>query len=759
MRHIGFVKWFGDYDRYSETESQIGFIRFRKEDIFFHINDFMSNKRPQKGDLVTFELEDDKKTNKPKAISIKLLDDEEDIECIKKLAFNKSLRVSLRALPIYLNKIGFEEAKSLLKAKLSEFDNDTDRKDLISRLSDKFLELSSSLRSYLDYRRHFKLCMSMIKKGNLDEEEKIKLYAEALGSIKYPLPSDQELINLIPVDYLLKYKLIRDKLEIKEHYAICIKLLYNNESDPEFIEEILKEIIDLINLSKFDKQYYLDNLPDFVLIKKEELRKNLSTERHLDICFEVINNDPDKSNIKENIIQEVYNCLSNLSKYNEKYWNKIPSSIINQNKSIRSLIPLHKYIKVIMTLFSDNKIDTDDIILLKEKIITEYESQNYIDFSDLLNNNETKTFLLSKTVFDILPETVRIYLLIHAKENFTNEEITIITSLFSKINSRTREIILNKFTDSFLFKERSLFNFLNPVRKIEILIANNYSLELEWDKLDDKAKLYLLYYSIKSNSSLDFFIPKLKDESVPLQFAIKLLIAKNNQEEKDKYFLEAHDSFQSYVVEKAWEQNLELDFEPLLPTCKPRLVKYCETRPWPTDADKKNATYKVSRAYCPRARKECDLESINSYSFSTYSRLSGARLFADLNIAWKDWSILELLEYSGIEPKVNNLTNSLEYVPKLCGWINRLNEIRERLKCSKCGEPLVPNQKYAKNLARYNMTIASCGRSEDHDTNVYFNHCWNCRGIIDSRESKIRVGGFYKCIHCGKASPPNETHI
>ncbi len=109
MRHIGFVKWFGDYDRYSGTESPIGFIRFRKEDISFHINDLLSNKRPQKGDLVTFELEDDKRTNKPKAISIKLLDDEEDIEHIKKLAF-KSLNVSLRALPVYLNKIDFRRS-------------------------------------------------------------------------------------------------------------------------------------------------------------------------------------------------------------------------------------------------------------------------------------------------------------------------------------------------------------------------------------------------------------------------------------------------------------------------------------------------------------------------------------------------------------------------------------------------------------------------------------------------------------------------
>ncbi len=137
-------------------------------------------------------------------------------------------------------------------------------------------------------------------------------------------------------------------------------------------------------------------------------------------------------------------------------------------------------------------------------------------------------------------------------------------------------------------------------------------------------KLNFIYCTIhvKSNSSLDFFIQKLKDESVPLQFGIKLLIAKNNQEEKDKYFLEGHDSFQSYVVEKAWEQNLELDFEPLLPACKPRLVKYCEARPRPTDEDKKSTSYKISGAYCSRARKECSIESYtNSYSFPTYSNL------------------------------------------------------------------------------------------------------------------------------------------
>ena len=173
----------------------------------------------------------------------------------------------------------------------------------------------------------------------------------------------------------------------------------------------------------------------------------------------------------------------------------------------------------------------------------------------------------------------------------SNEEIPAAVSLIAKLELYYKEILLNKLGDYFLLNERRLFNLLKPSRQIEILINNNYSLEDEWNNLNDNAKLYLFFHSIKTNSNLDFYINKLNDVSIPLQFAIKLLIAKNNQQEKDEYFLECHKNFQNYVVEKAWDQNLDLDFDPLLPSCKPNIVKYCETRPWPTEEDKQKTDH------------------------------------------------------------------------------------------------------------------------------------------------------------------------
>ena len=56
------------------------------------------------------------------------------------------------------------------------------------------------------------------------------------------------------------------------------------------------------------------------------------------------------------------------------------------------------------------------------------------------------------------------------------------------------------------------------------------------------------------------------------------------------------------------------------------------------------------------------------------------------------------------------------------------------------------------------MTVASCSNDIGHDTNIYFNHCWACREIIDSRESQIQVDGFYLCIHCGSGPQQSQTY-
>jgi hypothetical protein len=133
---------------------------------------------------------------------------------------------------------------------------------------------------------------------------------------------------------------------------------------------------------------------------------------------------------------------------------------------------------------------------------------------------------------------------------------------------------------------------------------------------------------------------------------------------------------------------------------------------------------------------------------------SGSRLYPNLKLEWRDWSLAELMSWSGVQPEAEGVKKA-EYVTRLCGWVNRLEEIRERLRCSMCNETLRPNMEYAKNLARYNVTVASCPRG--HDQGVYFNHCWHCKRIIDSRESRERVEGYYVCCWCGSGPPPGAV--
>lgn len=97
------------------------------------------------------------------------------------------------------------------------------------------------------------------------------------------------------------------------------------------------------------------------------------------------------------------------------------------------------------------------------------------------------------------------------------------------------------------------------------------------------------------------------------------------------------------------------------------------------------------------------------------------------------------------------------YATWLAGYVNRLNDIRELMKCSQCGERLSMDRGYALRLARYRGTVGRCRKEHEQ---VYFNHCWHCGGVIDSRESSVSVNELghlppYICIRCG-AGPKND---
>lgn len=280
-----------------------------------------------------------------------------------------------------------------------------------------------------------------------------------------------------------------------------------------------------------------------------------------------------------------------------------------------------------------------------------------------------------------------------------------------------------------------------------------------WGKLSPAIRMLTLFRAAKGGVALPLLDLIESEEQGPVRSALIVAWGRSNPDEGHRVFWRAHRELQDFVVTEAWSSTEPLDMHGLLPECRPRVVRHCEGRPWPEEGEEGE---KVSRAFCPRKNRPCGVRRVDGRTKADNDyNLYGARLYPETDLRWSTWSLAELLAVSGVVPDAGGLglRSPDEYVPKLSGWVNRLNEIRERLACSACGAMMRPNYEYAKNLARYNVTIVSCDGGGGHDQNIYLNHCWSCREIVDSRESSVQdEDGYYICIHCGSGAPKSPSH-
>ena len=332
-------------------------------------------------------------------------------------------------------------------------------------------------------------------------------------------------------------------------------------------------------------------------------------------------------------------------------------------------------------------------------------------------------------------------------------------NLWPSLPHATREKLIQKCFDEGKHVEvavrlcdDTLWASLDPRTQIDLVWQlPDAAFVQNWHRLDDATRVLAIYRAVHEHSRAGLLVAMAGDD-IRFQTALSML-ADIGGKGSDTAFQNGHRLFQDYVVETAWWSTESLDFTPLLPRCYMDWlsgVRHCEGRAWPTEEDRTAGAKRASRAFCPRTRSECQLAS--------EATPDGARIYPLPALPWEEWSLAELMDALNIEPRLPELRSPQEYVPRLSGWINRLNEIRSRLKCSVCGQLMRPHLGYAKNLARYNVTVVSCVRGEGHDNNIYFNHCWGCKAIIDSRESRFRVEGFYICIHCGSGPPESLTY-
>jgi cold shock CspA family protein len=769
MREIGFIKWFGGHKPTGEfdeehmeifKEIKYGFIKpVKGKELFVHKNDIISDISIFYEDLlVTFEIFYDEKKEKYKAIKVKKINDEEDIDLVKSLAFHNGSGFWTQALPAYLDRIDFESATEILFNRLKEESYESIKKEFITNLSDKFLTKFDELRSLLPKRKRFYVCLNMMKALKIDELKKEELIGEALDSLSDEMTLRDIYLREIPKEYLIKKKNLREKLNENEYFSICLEILQEKMKSNDDYSEILDEIGRIC--SKDGNRYYWDKLPEVIFISHPELRQNLSTKRRFEICKNIIDQQSSIGSVDKNIVKEVIECIKDFSWSKEEYWEQLPKESYENESDFRAQLPISMFMNVLLPKYQlasdlDREKYLDEI---REKLLATICGDEYFFQIENAINQLPHELLFHEKIFEILPEKIQIQKLLETFEKNKDEAIRKIRAIIEKSEQYKREELLKVIPKEIYLEENNLLNLLSPINKVEILHLIEPSIIDIWPELNQKEKIYLIYRCLKENVDVVFIIRTEKTEQPLVTFLLTLLNSLIDQNNKSATFNLFHSEFQNFIIEKAWKLDEAIDLEPLLPNCKPSLVNYCEARAWPTEEDRREGQGRISRVFCPRGKRECSFNDQYSYGSSSMfglDHLSGARILPNTNLSWKEWSLIEILKITEINPMLTDLSNSIEYVPRLSGWVNRLNEIRDRLRCSICEMPLVANRMYAKNLARYNSTVASCPAGRPHDDNTYFNHCWACREIIDSRESRIQVENYYICIHCG--SGPQQS--
>ena len=282
-----------------------------------------------------------------------------------------------------------------------------------------------------------------------------------------------------------------------------------------------------------------------------------------------------------------------------------------------------------------------------------------------------------------------------------------------------------------LHSDIELFPMLNYRHQVNVLWKSIEHADKYWVMMGNAGKVAAIFRCVKEGKDLSWLTSLCQDEWIGklIQLANKDI----SQQEKKVLFSTWHEEFQEFIINQAWDLDSHINIKPLLPVCSKRIVEFCEGKCWNSVDD---------GAFCPRENNKCNF-------------VDGARIYANIALPWEKWSLLEYIEANNIPIEIKDIKDCREYVPRMAGWVNRLIEIRKRLRCSVCGRPLQSNKKYSKNLARYNATIFYCDQGEGHDNNVYISHCWSCRKLIDSRHDWISFQGYYICKQCG-SGPQNS---
>ena len=275
---------------------------------------------------------------------------------------------------------------------------------------------------------------------------------------------------------------------------------------------------------------------------------------------------------------------------------------------------------------------------------------------------------------------------------------------------------------------------------------------------------------------------------------------------KYKYFIQAHHSFKRVgeIALDSWRGIGKHSTEALyllFPRCsdsdQDSFQKFCDAKLIITNKDKEYHcdTYeKTKSVHCYKYRMVKEVLGVHyskevydgksrrgyvKYKWVTVDGCAHARsLLHDRyfrknnSISSEKWTLFEFMGILNVPfYKIPRYTGDYKefYINKLASEFNWLYKIKDRLICTKCQEQMRFDFEFSKKgenaevdatkgsrglFAAYMTTRAHCTHKEEpHDINVYFNHCVDCREVIDSRFCAIHDGKYYLCRSCGSGHP------
>ena len=579
------------------------------------------------------------------------------------------------------------------------------------------------------------------------EEESIEPDKIVFYNIKELKDGSIEAINVETIDQV-------DDLSLLRELCTCPDERFLRQAVQQYLPKASLE--DAISLSlelladsskAFYRKAIIDSLPETAFIVSRDLRDRLDYSSHFRVLIEAIILAQRNEELLAKLIEELHDIdklCHGLTVSDEVAYKLEGDTLRKMGYGMLSRLSVGALLNKIKDLKNGaTEEDLQQYISILEDRIIEVMRENKTEICSIvlcLGNEELSVKMIDAIMsicYDFSP-------LLHclAKEGRN----LVIESLVKSLKKHSKSIR----TRNYKFEPSLAEVTENPI--LSLISDGKHLLELFWQEimigdlshwklLNPEAKTLSIYRIVKQLPNWD----KERLRSVSSDSFDKALVSL-----LDGNFSSYHRHITDYVVSRFENYESRIDLGALLPRCLFRETHYCEGKPWTNK----------EVAYCPRTARGCK-QSLNG--------VKGARIKPIGSLDWEDWTLLEFFESQGIVPSVEKSVRPDEYVNKFSGWVNRLEEILERMKCSKCGQIMISNMKYSKNLARYNMTVASCpSNKENHDKNVYLNHCWACRNIIDSRESRYRVRtdpgrievlkpgepgkGFYICIHCGSAS-------